>query len=70
MKWTSWPFLAEYEMNAGVDRLSMMKLPPRSALDVDPNLKLVSERGPACGFAPGGIMPPPMVSTALESRGY
>jgi hypothetical protein len=59
MKWTSWAFLAsmgtlafvvlviaEYEMNTGVDRLSTMKLPPRSALDVDPNLKLVSERGP------------------------
>jgi hypothetical protein len=26
MKWTSWPFLAEYEMNAGVDRLSIMIL--------------------------------------------
>jgi hypothetical protein len=38
--------IAEYEMNTGVDRLSTMKLPPRSALDVDPNLKLVSERGP------------------------
>ena len=48
MKWTSWAFLAfvgalafsvliiaDYEMDAGVDRLSQMKL--RSTLDVDPN---------------------------------
>jgi hypothetical protein len=33
-------------MNAGVDRLSRMKLPPQSALEADPNLKLVSERSP------------------------
>jgi len=59
MKWTSWAFLAflgslaflvlliaDQQMNAGVDRLSTMKLPPQSALDVDLNLKLVSGRGP------------------------
>ena len=59
MKWTSWAFLAfigalgflvpviaEYEMNASVERLSKMKLPPLSALDADPNLKLISERSP------------------------
>ena len=46
MKWTSWAFLAflgapafsvliiaDYEMDAGVDRLSKMKLPPQSTLD-------------------------------------
>jgi hypothetical protein len=57
MKWTSWAFLAfvgalafsvliiaDYEMDAGVDRLSKMKLP--STLDADPNLKLISERSP------------------------
>ena len=57
MKWTSWAFLAfmgafaflvliiaDYEMDAGVDRLSKMKL--RSTLDADPNLKLISERSP------------------------
>jgi hypothetical protein len=33
-------------MNAGVDRLSTMKLPSQSALDGDPDLKLVSERSP------------------------
>ena len=33
-------------MNAGVDRLSTMKLPSRFALDADPHLKLVSERSP------------------------
>jgi hypothetical protein len=55
MKSTSWAFLAfvgalaflvliiaDYEMDAGVDRLSKMKL--RSTLDADPNLKLISER--------------------------
>jgi hypothetical protein len=60
MKWTSWAFLgslaflvlfiADREMNAGVNRLSRMKLPDHSALDADldadPNLKLVSERSP------------------------
>ena len=38
--------IADYEMDAGVDRLSTMKLPPQSALDADRNLKLVSERSP------------------------
>ncbi len=59
MKWTSWAFLAflgslaflvlfiaDRQMNAGVDRLSSMKIPPQSALDADPDLKLVSERSP------------------------
>jgi hypothetical protein len=34
--------IADYEMDAGVDRLSKMKL--LSTLDADPNLKLISER--------------------------
>ncbi len=59
MKWTSWAFLAflgslaflvlfiaDRQMNAGVDRLSGMKIPPQSALNADPDLKLVSERSP------------------------
>jgi hypothetical protein len=59
MKWTSWAFLAflgslaffvlfiaDQQMNASVDRLSTMKLPSQSALDGDPDLKLVSERSP------------------------
>jgi hypothetical protein len=59
MKWTSWAllaflgslaflvlFIADRQMNAGVDRLSRMKIPPQSALDADPDLKLVSERSP------------------------
>jgi hypothetical protein len=59
MKWTSWAFLAfmgafaflvliiaDYEMDAGVDRLSKIKLSPQSTLDADPNLKLISERSP------------------------
>jgi hypothetical protein len=36
--------IADYEMDAGVDRLSKMKL--GSTLDADPNLKLISERSP------------------------
>jgi|GraSoi_2013_20cm_1033751.scaffolds.fasta_scaffold77651_1 hypothetical protein len=57
MKWTSWAFfafmgalafsvliIADYEMDAGVDRLSKMKL--RSTLEADPNLKLISEGSP------------------------
>ncbi len=39
-------FIADRQMNAGVDRLSRMKIPPQSALDADPDLKLVSERSP------------------------
>jgi len=59
MKWTSWAFfafmgalafsvliIADYEMDAGVDRLSKIKLSPQSTLDADPNLKLISERSP------------------------
>jgi hypothetical protein len=59
MKWTSWTFLAlvgslmflvlfiaDRQTNAGVDRLSRMKVQPQSALEADPNLKLVSERSP------------------------
>jgi hypothetical protein len=59
MKWTSWAFLAfvgalafsalivaDYEMDASVDRLSKMKLTPQSTLDADPNLKLISDRNP------------------------
>jgi hypothetical protein len=59
MKRTSWAFLAflgslaflvlfiaDQQMNAGVDRLSTMKLPSQFVLDADPNLKLVSERSP------------------------
>ena len=56
MKWTSWAFLAflgalaflvlfiaDQQMNAGIDRLSTMRL-RQSALDADPNLKVISER--------------------------
>ena len=59
MKWTSWAFLAfvgslvflvlfikDWEIKKGVDRLSRMDVSPKSALDADPNLKLVSERSP------------------------
>ena len=38
--------ITDYEMDAGVDRLSQMKLPLQSTLDADPNLKLISERSP------------------------
>jgi hypothetical protein len=39
-------FIADQQMNAGVDRLSTIKLPSQFVLDADPNLKLVSERSP------------------------
>jgi hypothetical protein len=59
MKWTSWAFLAfvgslvflvlfikDWEIKTGVDRLSKVHVSPQSALDADPNLKLISERSP------------------------
>jgi hypothetical protein len=62
MRWTSWAFLAfvgslvflvlfikDWEIKTGVDRLSRMHVSPQSALDADPDLKLVSERSPYSG---------------------
>jgi hypothetical protein len=59
MKWTSWSFLAfigsliflalfikDWQIKAGIDRLSKVSLKPQSALEGDPGLKLVSERSP------------------------
>jgi hypothetical protein len=37
-------FTADREIQSGVDRLSEARLVHRDALDVDPDLKLVSER--------------------------
>jgi hypothetical protein len=42
-------FLADRQMNAGVDRLSKIKFAPHATLEADPNLKLVSERSPYMG---------------------
>ena len=39
-------FIADREMNAAVDRLSKVRIPPQSVLDADPDLKLVTERSP------------------------
>jgi hypothetical protein len=39
-------YLADREMNAGVDRLSELKNLHGYALDADPDLKLVSKRSP------------------------
>jgi hypothetical protein len=39
-------FTADREISAGVDRLSEARLGHPDALNVDPNLKLVSERSP------------------------
>lgn len=39
-------FTADRQISAGVDRLSEAKLGHTDALNVDPNLKLVSERSP------------------------
>jgi len=59
MKLTSWGVLAfvgflifsllfikDWETKMDAQKLSRMKLPHHSSLDVDPNLKLVSERSP------------------------
>jgi hypothetical protein len=59
MKLTSWGVLAfvgflifsllfikDWETKMDAQKLSRMKLPHHSGLDVDPNLKLVSERSP------------------------
>ena len=35
-----------WQMNADVDKLSGVKLPPQSVLDADPALKLITERSP------------------------
>ena len=39
-------FLEEYQISAGVERLSEMSVSPASPLSADPNLRLVSERSP------------------------
>ena len=39
-------FIEDYQIKAGVERLSEMRVSPQSALDADPDLKLVSERSP------------------------
>ena len=38
--------MADREISAGVDRLAAVRLSHGDGLDVDPNLKLVSERSP------------------------
>lgn len=39
-------YIQDYEVNAGVERLSEMNVLPQPVLDADPNLKLVSESSP------------------------
>ena len=39
-------FIKDWETKMDADKLSRVKLPHHSGLDVDPNLKLVSERSP------------------------
>jgi hypothetical protein len=39
-------FIADRQINAGVDKLAEVRGLHRYAQDVDPDLKLVSERGP------------------------
>ena len=43
---TSVLFIQDYEMKAGVERLSEMRVLPQPTFDADANLKLVSERSP------------------------
>jgi hypothetical protein len=39
-------FLEDYQISAGVERLSEMRASPDSSLSADPNLRLVSEHSP------------------------
>ncbi len=39
-------FIEDYQIKAGVERLSEMRVSPQPALYADPDLKLVSERSP------------------------
>jgi hypothetical protein len=39
-------FIADRQMNAGLDRLSKVRIPPQSVLDADPDLKFMTERSP------------------------
>ena len=39
-------FIAERQMNAGVDGLSKVRIPRQSVLDADPDLKFITERSP------------------------
>lgn len=38
--------IEDYQITAGVERLSEMRVSPDSALSADPNLRLVSEHSP------------------------
>jgi hypothetical protein len=38
--------LEDYQISAGVERLSEMRVSPEPSLSADPNLKLVSEQSP------------------------
>jgi hypothetical protein len=37
-------FVADRQMNEGIERLSNYRIPPHSALGVDPEIKLVSSK--------------------------
>ena len=39
-------FLEDYQINAGVERLSEMRISPASSLTADPDLRLVSAHSP------------------------
>jgi hypothetical protein len=39
-------FLEDYQITAGVERLSEMRATPDTSLSADPNLRLVSEQSP------------------------
>jgi hypothetical protein len=39
-------FIEDYQIKAGVERLSEMRVSPQPSLYADPNLKLVSEQSP------------------------
>jgi len=39
-------FIEDYQISAGVERLSEMRVSPESPLSADPNLRLISEHSP------------------------
>ena len=39
-------FVEDYQVNAGVERLSQLRISPDPSLSADPDLRLVSERSP------------------------
>lgn len=81
MKFTSWAFLAfvgsliflalfikDQEIKMGVDRLRKLNASPRSVLEADPNLRLVSEPDMAKVLAGLNQLGPKPIETLTPAR--